>query len=281
MILRLPLQFGIRVNYLISLKFLLMKQSLTLFPLVAIGLLLGSFYGKTQKITILYNNYLHKSECQIDWGFSCIVESKGKNILFDTGTKEDIFFHNVEELSADLSRVDMVVISHNHSDHTGSLMGFLKKNNKVRVYMPYSTSSNFLEKIRNTGVKVLNEKDPVEMGNAYYLTGELGKQIGEQSLILDTPKGLVVVTGCSHPGIVDIVKRAKEIGKKDIYLVVGGFHLMEHSESAVKEIIREFRNLGVQKVSATHCTGDKAIELFKEAYGNDYVAAGVGKVFEF
>lgn len=258
-----------------------MKQIITLFPLVAIVLMSLSFLGKARKITILYNNYVYKTGCTSDWGFSCIIDLNGKSLLFDTGTKEKIFFHNVDELCVDLSRVDKVIVSHNHGDHTGSLMGFLKKNNKVRVYMPYSTSSNFLEKIRNTGAKVLNEKDPVDMGNGYYLTGELGKEIGEQSLILDTPKGLVVVTGCSHPGIVDIVKRAKEIGKKDIYLVVGGFHLMRHSESAVKEIIQEFRNLGVQKVSATHCTGDKAIELFREAYGNDYVAAGVGKVFEF
>jgi len=258
-----------------------MKQILIFFPLVAIGFLSVSFYGKAQKITILYDNYLHKTGCTSDWGFSCLIEFNGKTILFDTGAREKIFFHNVDELGADLSRVDMVVISHNHFDHTGSLMDFLKKNNKVRVYMPYSTSSGFLEKIRNTGAQVLNEKDPVDMGNGYYLTGELGKEIGEQSLILDTPKGLVVVTGCSHPGIVDIVKRAKEIAEKDIYLVVGGFHLMRHSESAVKEIIQELRRLGVQKVSPTHCTGDSAIQLFKEAYGNDYIAAGVGKVFEF
>lgn len=258
-----------------------MKKIITLFPLVAVGLLLISFYGKAQKITILYDNYLLKTGCTSDWGFSCIIDLNGKSLLFDTGTKEKIFFHNVDELGVDLSRVDKVIISHNHDDHTGSLMGFLKKNSKVRVYMPYSTSAGFLEKIRNTGAQVLNEKDPVDMGNDYYLTGELGKEIGEQSLILDTPKGLVVVTGCAHPGIVNIVKRAKEIRNKDIYLVVGGFHLIQHSESAVKEIIQEFRNLGVQKVSATHCTGDKAIELFKEAYGNDYIAAGVGKVFEF
>jgi len=258
-----------------------MKQIITLFPIVTIGLMSLSFLGKAQKITILYDNYVYKTGCTSDWGFSCLIEFNGKTILFDTGAREKIFFHNVDKLGVDLSRVDMVVISHNHGDHTGSLMGFLKKNNKVRVYMPYSTSSGFLEKIRNTGAQVLNEKDPVDMGNGYYLTGELGKEIGEQSLILDTPKGLVVVTGCSHPGIVDIVKRAKEIGEKDIYLVVGGFHLMRHSESAVKEIVQELRRLGVQKVSPTHCTGDSAIQLFKEAYGNDYVAAGVGKVFEF
>jgi 7,8-dihydropterin-6-yl-methyl-4-(beta-D-ribofuranosyl)aminobenzene 5'-phosphate synthase len=258
-----------------------MKRIIMLIPLVAIGLLSISFPGKTQKITILYDNYIHKTGCTADWGFSCIIDLNGKSILFDTGTKEDIFFHNINELDVDLSRVNKVVISHNHADHTGNLMGFLKQNNKVLVYMPYSTPSRFLEEIRTTGAKVINEKDPVDLENGYSLTGELGKQIGEQSLIMDTPKGLVVVTGCSHPGIVNIVKRAKELRKKDIYLVVGGFHLMNHSDSAVKEIIQEFRNLGIKKVSATHCTGDKAIQLFKEAYGDDYIPAGVGKVFEF
>jgi len=85
------------------------------------------------------------------------------------------------------------------------------------------------------------------------------------------------MTGCAHPGIADMVKRAKNVLNKKIYLVFGGFHLMSKSENEVKEIINQFRDLGVMNVGATHCTGDGAIKLFKEAYGENFIRMGVGK----
>jgi 7,8-dihydropterin-6-yl-methyl-4-(beta-D-ribofuranosyl)aminobenzene 5'-phosphate synthase len=114
-----------------------------------------------------------------------------------------------------------------------------------------------------------------------YLTGQMGTGIKEQSLIVNTPPGLVIVTGCSHQGIVNIVKKTKELLNRDVYLVFGGFHLMGHSEEQVKAIIKDFRELGVQKCGATHCTGDRAIQMFKDAYGDDYVEIGSGRVLHF
>ena len=105
----------------------------------------------------------------------------------------------------------------------------------------------------------------------------MGIQIKEQALLIETSQGIILITGCAHPGIVDIVKKAKDVLKKDIYLVFGGFHLVETSANQVNRIIAEFEDLGVQKVGATHCTGDEAIELFKKAYGENFVALGVGK----
>jgi len=121
---------------------------------------------------------------------------------------------------------------------------------------------------------------PVEICKNVFSTGEMGTQIKEQSLILNTSKGLVVITGCAHPGIVDIVRRAKEMIDKNIYLVFGGFHLMQKSEVEVKNIISQFKDLGVEKVGATHCTGERAIQLFKQAYGDDFVQMGVGRVIK-
>ncbi len=112
-------------------------------------------------------------------------------------------------------------------------------------------------------------------------TGELKGPVNEQSLIVKTSKGPVVVTGCSHPGIVEIVKKAEEISGDKIYMVFGGFHLMRHSESAVRDIIAQFRELGVKKCGATHCTGDQQIKMFKDDYGDDYIGIGTGQVLEF
>ena len=233
-----------------------------------------------QKITIVYDNYLHKDKYQADWGFSCIIDYNSKSLLFDTGTKRDVFVHNLTELKENLNRIDMIVISHNHGDHTGNLHTVLETKNNLTVYMPFSTPSEDIKKIKDAGAKVVQDKKPRELGNQWYLSGELGTNIKEQALFMDTPKGIVVITGCAHPGISDIVAKAKEIHKKDIYLVLGGFHLGGHSENQVRDIIQEFRDMGVQNVAPTHCTGDKAIEMFKEAYGDNFIKIGVGKELE-
>ena len=108
----------------------------------------------------------------------------------------------------------------------------------------------------------------------------MGDRIKEQSLVINTRRGIVVVNGCSHPGIVQIVRKAMKIIDKKIYLVFGGFHLIRHSENEVKKIISQFKDLGVKKVGPTHCTGNKAIQLFKDAFGKNYVKMGVGKVIK-
>lgn len=111
-------------------------------------------------------------------------------------------------------------------------------------------------------------------------TGELQAPVCEQGLVVGTPEGSVVITGCAHPGIVRMVRAAREIVDDDIALVVGGFHLAEKSQEEIEGIISDFRALGVQRVTPTHCTGEKAIQMFADAYGNDYVEGGVGRVIE-
>jgi 7,8-dihydropterin-6-yl-methyl-4-(beta-D-ribofuranosyl)aminobenzene 5'-phosphate synthase len=230
------------------------------------------------KMTILYDNYIFTEGTKSDWGFACLIEGFEKTILFDTGTKSNILWYNVDKLNADLSKVEQIVISHNHHDHTGGLQSVLEKNPDVSVFLPVSFAHEFVSRVEGVGAKVVAVDEPQKICENVHLTGEMGDQIKEQSLILDTSKGLVIVTGCSHQGIVNILKIAKQILNKDIYLVFGGFHLMRHSEEQVKEIIQEFKNLGVKQCGATHCTGDDAIALFKEAFGENYVQMGVGKV---
>jgi lysophospholipase L1-like esterase len=121
----------------------------------------------------------------------------------------------------------------------------------------------------------------MEICKNVYLTGAMGKSPVEQTLVLNTEDGLVVVTGCAHPGIVGMVKQAKEMLDRPVDLVCGGFHLLNMSDEQVKGIIAEFKALGVKRVGATHCTGEKQIALIREAYGADFVPLGVGRVLEF
>ena len=127
---------------------------------------------------------------------------------------------------------------------------------------------------------MIRRKEPSGIAADAMLTGEMGIQIKERALILKTAKGLVVVTGCSHPGIVPMVERAREVGKADIHLVFGGFHLLQQSESDIKKIIARFRELGVDNVGAAHCMGDAAISLFRQAYGPNFINMGVGRIID-
>jgi len=232
------------------------------------------------KFTILYDNYVFQKGTKSDWGFSCLIEGTEKTILFDTGTRSEILFHNIDRLKVDLNKVEQIVISHIHSDHTGGLSAVLDKNHDVQVYLPISFPYEFIRRVENKRAKVKSVKEPVKICRHVYLTGEMGNRIKEQSLIINTSKGLVIVTGCSHQGIVNILKRAKELFDRQIYLVFGGFHLGSKSDEELKEIIRNFKEMGVKKCGATHCTGDRAIELFKDAYKEDYVPMGTGKILE-
>lgn len=234
----------------------------------------------TMKFTILYDNYVFKQGTKSDWGFSCLIEGMEKTILFDTGTKRNILIYNISQMKVVLNEIDQIVISHNHRDHTGGLISVLEKNCNVSVYLPESFPDSFIKQVEEKGAKIVMVSEPVEICKDVFSTGEMGFQIKEQGLILDTPKGLVVVVGCSHPGIVEMLERAKEVLNKNIYLVFGGFHLRRYTDQQVKEIIYRFKKLGVTKVGATHCTGDRAIALFKEAYGENYVQIGTGNILE-
>ncbi len=229
-------------------------------------------------ITILYDNYIFLPDTKSDWGFSCLIESKEKTVLFDTGTYGEILMHNVKQLDINLRKVDLIVLSHIHRDHIGGLMTVLDTNNAVKVYYPHSFPQEFNREISLKGADPISVNEPIQICENMYLTGEIQGPVNEQSLIVNTSKGLVIIAGCSHPGIVKIVKKAKDIWDKKIYLVMGGFHLGQHSKEQVEKIAESFKILGVEKCGATHCTGDQAIHVFKDKFGVNYIPMGVGKV---
>ncbi len=228
-------------------------------------------------LTIIVDNYECKEGLQTDWGFSCLIEGTEKTILFDTGQKENIFLNNSEALDINFRDVDIVVISHNHGDHTGGLKAFLQKNPDVDLYLPVSTPSHITDEIKKGGTVIKLEKNPVPICNHVFLTGEMGTQIKEQGIIIIGQKESALITGCAHPYIIDMTKRAKDILAGQVHIVLGGFHLMRKSESEVDETIKDFKQLGVQKVGATHCTGDNAISQIRRAYGNNFIEMGVGR----
>ena len=181
----------------------------------------------------------------------------------------------MEKLNIKPSSIKKVVISHIHGDHTGGLGGFLEKNSNVTVFIPSSFPESIKNMIVQKGAKFVEISTFAKISDSVYTTGQLLGPPQEQSLIIDSGKGLIVITGCAHPGIVNIVKEAKRMMKKDkVYLVVGGFHHPPIS------CVKEFRKLQVEKVAPSHCTGDLVREAFRKEYKENFIEYGVGKIVE-
>ena len=232
-----------------------------------------------QTITILdvYDNIDFNPKFKTGFGFSCIINTATKIILFDTGGDSPTLLSNLETAGIDPVDIDIVFLSHEHYDHVGGLRGFLEENNDVEVFALNSFSDSIKRQIKETGAVLKEVKNPVNVTAGVYSTGQIGLLIKEQSLVINFKKGLIVITGCAHPGIVNIVKKAKELFKRNIYLVLGGFHLSSYSNQKLNKILKSFKDLKVEKTAPSHCTGQDAVEFFKKEYKDKFIKSGVGK----
>jgi 7,8-dihydropterin-6-yl-methyl-4-(beta-D-ribofuranosyl)aminobenzene 5'-phosphate synthase len=233
--------------------------------------------GKDLTIKVVYDNNPYAKGLETAWGFSALITGTEKTILFDTGGNGQLLLDNMKKLAVDPNRVDVVVLSHIHGDHTGGLGSFLRTNANVTVYLPISFPKRFKENVQSCGAKVVEVKEPVKICENVHSTGQMGKWIKEHSLMIRTKAGLIVMTGCAHPGIVNIVNKTKETVKDDILLVMGGFHLEWATKSKIEKIISAFKQWHVQYVGPCHCSGHKARSLFEKHYGKNYIKIGVGK----
>ena len=207
------------------------------------------------KITIIYDNKIAKDikGLKAGWGFSCFIQTKERNILFDTGWDGDMLVSNMQILGIDLQEIDSIIISHSHWDHCGGLARLLNLNTNLETYIPQSFSKQQKEEIKKRSNTYEISKSR-EFCPKVYTTGEIEGSlikdktkilIKEQSLIISTVKGLVVITGCAHSGIDKILNSANKLGK--IYALIGGFHDFEEYD-LLKDI---------SVIVPTHCTKNK------------------------
>jgi 7,8-dihydropterin-6-yl-methyl-4-(beta-D-ribofuranosyl)aminobenzene 5'-phosphate synthase len=228
------------------------------------------------RFTTVYDNKSLYPHLVSKWGFSCLVDD---DLLFDTGGDSRTLLSNMAKMGIEPAGIRVVVLSHAHGDHTGGLGGLLGTDIRPTVYAPSSFPAAFKADMRSL-TTLVEVHGPLEIRPGIHTTGEMGRGLVEQALAVETGEGLIVVTGCAHPGIVEMVRRAKESVGGKVYLAMGGFHLGSASQRRVKAIIADFRQLGVQRVAPCHCTGDRAIRVLAEKYGDDFIENGVGMALD-
>lgn len=263
---------------------------LSLFSLL-VGLLLydqalgNAVYPESERsrgrLTILYDNNCYDHRLKSSWGFSCLVELDEKTILFDTGGDGEILLYNMRVLNKDPKTIDLIVLSHIHGDHTGGIWSLLREKPTLQVYIPESFPQEFEQRVKKYGAGVVRVNAPLEIDRGIYSTGEMDHGIKEQSLFIHMPKGTILITGCAHPGIVNILEKVKTAVKEDIYMVIGGWHLSSAGEREIKEIMEVFHKMGIRNVAPCHCTGERAMAMFKSEYGENFIQAGVGSVIQY
>jgi 7,8-dihydropterin-6-yl-methyl-4-(beta-D-ribofuranosyl)aminobenzene 5'-phosphate synthase len=236
--------------------------------------------SRSVRITVVYNNVSSAPGLATAWGFASVVETGGGAVLFDTGGDGPTLFSNLQSLGIDPTSINAVVLSHIHGDHTGGLDAFLARNSNVTVYVPASFPAAFCRKIERHGARVETVSGPRPLSANLHSTGEMGRSIKEQALIVDMPLGLVLVTGCAHPGVVEIARAAREYLKKEIHLLMGGFHLLSLGERNLRATIEELQDLPIHKVAPSHCTGDEAVALFREKWRSGFIDGGCGAIIE-
>lgn len=229
------------------------------------------------RISIVYDNNPFDPRLKTDWGFSALVEYRGQVVLFDTGGDGQILLENMQTLGIDVERIQSIILSHGHEDHTGGLSAILNSGVQPPVYLLPSFSDTYKRQV-GLLTQVIEVTPGQFIGDGILTTGEIAINTPEQALVIRSGEGLVIITGCAHPGVVRIVERAIELTGDPVYLVLGGFHLDSKSESEISAILADFQRLGVQKVAPCHCTGERAITMFATDYGEAFIQVGVGTV---
>jgi 7,8-dihydropterin-6-yl-methyl-4-(beta-D-ribofuranosyl)aminobenzene 5'-phosphate synthase len=227
-------------------------------------------------LKIIYDNVSLRPDLRPDWGFSCWVDLPGAPLLFDTGADSRILLENMSRMGLDPLEIAHVVLSHGHGDHTGGLAGLLARSKGPAVYVPASFPSGVEEALEAYGSECQRIHEARLLFPGVYSTGEMGDVIPEQAMVVESPEGLMVVTGCAHPGIVETAERVVEWFKAPIGLLVGGFHLLGLGLSEIRSVAKRLEALGVQRIVPCHCTGKEAQDIIQDHFDDRCYPCGAG-----
>lgn len=235
------------------------------------------------RIKVVFDKAASDKELKTGWGISFLVDGK---ILFDTGEKGEWLLENMRVLGIDIKDIEAILISHDHWDHWGGLWDLLQQRKGMLTYICPKFSREFKDKAIGFGASLTEAEKLTQIIPNIFSTGEIpgayhGKYMPEQAVILKTENGLTIITGCAHPGILKIVEKVKnKFPEEPIYLVLGGFHLMESDKRAIEIVAESFKKLGVIKAGPMHCSGEAAEDIFRKYYVENFVSVKAGEEIE-
>jgi len=234
------------------------------------------------QIICVFNNVKGKNDrLKSLWGLAFLVKTQNIAILFDTGSNGDELYSNLEKLNINIREIQKIVISHNHRDHKGGLDRLLSENTK-RIDLYYPESSETLDNnIYTKSKNVFFIRKTEKINDCVHIAGLFGYLIKEQCLVINSDNGLILLIGCAHPGIVNMARKIKKYFNRNIYAIFGGLHLEYCPSFIIKIITAQLKNIGVIKIGPSHCTGEKAISLFKDVYKSDFIEMNLGDKFLF
>ncbi len=226
-------------------------------------------------IEIVFNNYSQLKGPVPAWGMSALIDNGVEKILFDTGSDGEVLIENLRRLDLSVESIGKVVLSHNHWDHIGGLSELARVSPSLEIYAP-DLDEELLSEVSSRGARVHMVSGSVDIASGIRTTGVLSRPLPEQALWVETGKGNVIVTGCSHPGVENLVA----LVPSPRHLVTGGFHLLKSDMSVLEQTAKALDESGVEFLAPSHCTGDSAMEYFKQYFGERFKYGGLGARFE-
>lgn len=232
---------------------------------------------------VLFDSKSISTSLAAGWGFACLVIPPGSKglLLFDTANDGRALLNNLKAMGYQPSSVQRIVISHSHGDHTGGLKALLSKSPGATVFLPSGVERSLVRSIEQAGGTARICEKKTVLDDVFTVSGPLGGSIPEQALLINTLKGVVVLTGCAHPRIEKMLPRLLAMTRySSIYGLIGGLHLFGSGKARTEHVIQSIREHRIELLAAGHCTGDGALSTFARAFPEKMKAIRSGTVIE-
>ncbi|MBP7088696.1 MAG: MBL fold metallo-hydrolase [Candidatus Omnitrophica bacterium] len=233
------------------------------------------------KFKVIFDKDTNNNNYYSGWGVSYLIDNK---ILFDTGEKSEYTIGNLKKLNVDIGKIEKIIISHKHWDHTGGLWDLLAINKDIAVFIGSDLAEEFKDKMSNYNFNLVDKWQKI--GQDIYSSGCIsisykGSDLKEQVLVVRTEKGVSLISGCSHPGILKFIEEVnKKLYGDKIYAILGGFHLIDKDIRSIKYTVEKIKASNIRKIGPSHCTGYEAINIFRQFFSEDMLDMQVCSEFE-
>jgi len=216
------------------------------------------------------------------WGVSFLI---GEDVLFDTFGDPGVLLNNMRKFNIDVAKIKHIVLSHDDWDHIAGLWYLIPNRKDITVYICPEFKQEIKDRIASFEVKLIEVAGMTQIKDGIYSTGELygeseGRKICEQSVVIKADNSLMVICGCAHHGVANIVQHVKESFREDVYSLIGGFHMKGNTDETNLNIIEDLEGLGIRRIVPVHCTGKRAIEAMREAFDQGFVRVREGDSIE-